>query len=134
MATFMEAMQAAREGKRVRPHPAYVINGRWHHWDDGRLWIEAARTQPADVCAMYLDCEWEIEQPPPKKYTFLEAVALMEQGKTMRPMQTPWIKVKVVNCKTPHHSVQFIVSGKDDNYAGYSLEYGSVKSEWEEVQ
>jgi hypothetical protein len=84
MATFMEAMQAAREGKRVRPHPDCVINGRWHRWGDGRLWIEASRTHPADVCAMYLDCEWEIEQPPPKRYTFLEAVALMEQHKVSR--------------------------------------------------
>jgi hypothetical protein len=74
MASFMEAMKAAREGKRVRCRANY----RWCWWREYRLeFVDGDCPWIADYV---LDDVWEIES---KKYTFLEAVALMEQGKTM---------------------------------------------------
>jgi hypothetical protein len=75
MATFMEAMQAARDGKRVRP-----TGGFWCHWYAECLRI--VDSAPAGITNSIFG-EWEIETPPPKRYSFVEAVALMEQGKTM---------------------------------------------------
>jgi hypothetical protein len=88
MATFMEAMQAAREGRRVR----FAVNtghGRWvkrHHLDtNGLVWDMGGNGYDYILLTLdLLDKTWEIEQPPPKRYSFLEAVALMEQHKVSR--------------------------------------------------
>jgi hypothetical protein len=80
MASFMEAMKAAREGKRVRaPHGEWMKAASRHMvWADPR-----ERDNYVLLTLDMVNLDWEIEQPPPKRYTFLEAVAMMEQGKTM---------------------------------------------------
>jgi hypothetical protein len=76
MATFMEAMQAAREGKRVRCNRAHWMKA------DGRFMVWSPELDDCVYLTLDMfDAEWEIEQPPSKRYTFLEAVALMEQHK-----------------------------------------------------
>jgi hypothetical protein len=75
-------MKAAREGKRVKRENESC----WHFWDRerDRLSREPDKTNCA-INAGHLDARWEIEQPPPREYTFIEAVEMMKAGKKMRP-------------------------------------------------
>jgi hypothetical protein len=79
---FLAAMKAAREGKRVKRENESC----WHFWDRerDRLSREPDKTNCA-INAEHLDARWEIEQPPPREYTFLEAVEMMKAGQRMRP-------------------------------------------------
>jgi hypothetical protein len=133
MATFMEAMQAARDGKRVRMK--HHQSG-WFKWIVGKFTEHGCLTSQDGGCpnisSMALDGEWEIEQPPPKKYSFLEAVALMEQGKTMRPVSVGHDDVRHTFEVRRHRSAnRFFVVGSTTEM-GMSLP--EIQSEWEEAQ
>jgi hypothetical protein len=78
---FLAAMKAAREGKKVRP----VGEEDWKYWAGGNLRTDDFEKPRAFICERYLDARWEIEQPPPREYTFIEAVEMMKAGKKMRP-------------------------------------------------
>jgi hypothetical protein len=78
---FLAAMRAAREGKKVRP----VGEEDWKYWAGGNLRTDDFEKPRAFICERYLDARWEVEQPPPREYTFLEAVEMMTAGKKMKP-------------------------------------------------
>lgn len=79
---FMEAMEAARGGKRVRRCDGILKTG-WWHWGNKELTSEAGGS--ITVHEANLDARWEIEQPPAQTYTFLQAVEMMKAGKLMKP-------------------------------------------------
>lgn len=82
MATFMEAMHAARNGKRVRRGPGW-------NWCIFRSTVFCSVTESENKLSQMvltdgmLDNDWEIEQPS-RNYTFMEAVEMMKRGKVMR--------------------------------------------------
>jgi hypothetical protein len=82
---FLAAMKAAREGKRVRPAVRPVNDDDWYYWASGNLRRDDFEKPRAFICEGHLDARWEVEQPPPREYTFLEAVELMKAGQRMRP-------------------------------------------------
>jgi hypothetical protein len=119
MASFMEAMKAAREGKRVRaPHGEWMKAASRHMvWADPR-----ERDNYVLLTLDMMNLDWEIEQPPPKRYTFLEAVAMMEQGKRMRPVGWHGSYFSVENGRT-------IYNGTTQDMRVYM-----IKAQWEECQ
>ena len=81
MATFIEAMRAAREGMRIRrlygPSESWMRASKYN-------WMLDEANNPVQL-NVYDDTRvWEIEAPPPREYTFMEAIAMMEKGKKMR--------------------------------------------------
>jgi hypothetical protein len=88
---FMEAMAAARAGKRVRragdaggdwPGPEG-----WWHWANGTLTTRAGGW--ITVHERNLDAQWEIEAPPPaREFSFAEALPLLRSGKPMKSLVT----------------------------------------------
>jgi hypothetical protein len=96
---FMTAMRAARdEGKRVRVVslvPDHRCPSGWLRFrDDGKLICDEYASHEWAITATILGSRWEVEQPKPKEYTFLEAVEMMKAGKTMNSPNgiTTWLK------------------------------------------
>ena len=80
MASFTEAMAAARQGKRVRCRDWSAKI--WAEWKMDHLLFEN-NGNDIYIDATVIDGPWEIESP---SYSFLEAVEMMEKepGKKMR--------------------------------------------------
>jgi hypothetical protein len=95
---FLAAMKAAREGKRVRPAVRPVNDDDWYYWASGNLRRDDFEKPRAFICEGHLDARWEVEQPPPREYTFLEAVELMKAGKKMKPKSWGSARSVWVNC------------------------------------
>lgn len=117
MATFLEAMQAAREGKRVTVRPL-----QWMKYHNGSMWYESGNAVHLDPFIITNNHEWQIEPPPPREYTFLEAVEMMEKGKKMKCLNSEWIY--------SNDSSGFV--GADLCRSG--LPIADIKGKWIEVQ
>lgn len=67
-----------------------------------------------------------VPKKPPRRYSFMEAVALMEQGKKMRPLTKGGLVVMLLRS----HDTKFAVDG---SAAEMGVSYEEAKAEWEEV-
>jgi hypothetical protein len=73
-----------------------------------------------------------VPKAPPKRYSFMEAVALMEQGKVMRAVSWPKAVCKIERQK--HSAPEFFTYRKDTgDYVDCTMSLADVKAEWEEV-
>lgn len=87
MATFMEAMQAARAGRLVKIKDLKD----WNYWDNILQCLCDVATQDVIyIDDQILDSEYEIGPmtTKEKEYTFLEAVEMMKQGKVMKSAES----------------------------------------------
>jgi hypothetical protein len=122
---FLTAMRAARDGKRVRMVGTEATGGSgWYRWADYRLVTDSG--MGVSVASRYLDARWEIEQPPPREYNFLEAVEMMkaEGGKKMRPKSWKIRQYAIVD-----HDGSFMFFRDSDPH----LSAADVLSPWVEV-
>lgn len=88
-------------------------------WKDFEMRYVNDESQVASVNQMNLDADWQIVPEPPKRYTFIEAVALMKQGK----------KMKISREKMTIENGEFVVDGEP-----CVIDLKQVESQWEEVQ
>lgn len=86
MATFMEAMLAARDGKKVR-----APTRRWVTFVGGILTYADSEGGTAPLFSNYISDYWEIYPDPPREYDFMEAVEMMEKGKKIKSLQSGMI-------------------------------------------
>lgn len=89
---FWEAVKIARTtGKKIRCK-AYYGNDEWivMAWDNAHDvmlqvdQVEGTRTiGMPNIRGAYLNAGWEVVEPPPKEYEFMEAFKMLQEGKCM---------------------------------------------------
>lgn len=128
MAGFAAALRAAREGHIISLPDYYGLVNRFK-WDHGVL-RNCERSDNCCVTESVVDGNWTVEDippPPPREYTFMEAVGMMEKNKRMR--NTNW----------RDRYFLFLIDGAFRQYADgcdhhYCPSLAEIKGKWIEVE
>lgn len=126
---FWEAVERIRKygGKITRPIACGTASAEaW--WDDRVLMDGAGRSFVVE--ARDLDADWQVVEPPPKEYSFMEAFAMMEQGKWMRPVTKMGWTQRVKDCHIEFKDD----GGMADKNTGAGFLIREIKSKWIEAK
>jgi len=123
--TFFAAINAARnEGKRVRPCASSLVA----FWDNHGHILKWLTMEPVQINEYTLTNSWQIIPDPPKRYSFMEAVEMMKQGRKM------WINKPRCDSIYTIYDNRIVRIGEESSGHHAPLNLVMIESQWEEVQ